>query len=387
VAAAPIPYFLLRGEPLLMEAQVDDNLGIDTVYVTYAINDVLQPGFGLQLDEGTTYNGWFPFDLNGLQDGDIVTYHVIARDASTAQNTRIYPEDDVMQFRVEEIFDPVTHYATNFNENIPDFIISDFDIYTAKNFNNGALHSPHPYESPNTDNKDLNFSTFLKFPIILQENGDMSYDEVVLVEPGELLASYGDDDFWDYVIVEGSKDYGETWYELIDGYDSGDNATWEQNYNADIVGQDSETEGSADWFVTRNIDLLQTENFNAGDTILIRFRLYSDPYARGWGWAIDNLRIQNPLAAPVTTLSPGQVNVFPNPLDQQFRIEIQTEESMSDVRIDVYDAFGRNLYTNFFQHTNSVNETIDLAKYSAGLFLLKVSENGLPVLSKKLIKR
>ena len=387
VAAAPIPYFLLRGEPLLMEAQVDDNLGIDTVYVTYAINDVLQPGFGLQLDEGTTYNGWFPFDLNGLQDGDIVTYNVIARDASTAQNTKIYPEDDVMQFRVEEIFDPVTHYATNFNENIPDFIISDFDIYTAKNFNNGALHSPHPYESPNTDNKDLNFSTFLKFPIILQENGDMSYDEVVLVEPGELLASYGDDDFWDYVIVEGSKDYGETWYELIDGYDSGDNATWEQNYNADIVGQDSETEGSADWFVTRNIDLLQTENFNAGDTILIRFRLYSDPYARGWGWAIDNLRIQNPLAAPVTTLSPGQVNVFPNPFDQQFRIEIQTEESMSDVRIDVYDAFGRNLYTNFFQHTNSVNETIDLAKYSAGLFLLKVSENGLPVLSKKLIKR
>ena len=387
VTSETIPYFLLRGEPLQVHANVDDNLGIDTVIVTYAINDVVQPPFGLTLDYGTNYIGNFPLDLDGLKDGDIVTYNILAYDASTAQNSTIFPENDVLQFRVEEIFEPLTNYISDFNETTPDFIIADFDIYKAKNFDNGALHSPHPYESPNQDNKDLNFSTFLKFPIILQESGEMSYDEVVLVEPGELLASYGDDDFWDYVIVEGSKDYGETWYELADGYDSGDNATWEQNYNAGIVGQDSETEGSSDWFVTRNIDLLQTGNFNAGDTILIRFRLYSDPYARGWGWAIDNLRIQKPVAAPVTNLSPGQVNVYPNPFDQQFKVEIETEKILGDVQIDIYDTFGRNLYSVNYPKTNRVNETLNFDKYPAGLYLLKVSENGQPIISKKLIKR
>ncbi|MEQ8241068.1 MAG: T9SS type A sorting domain-containing protein, partial [Cyclobacteriaceae bacterium] len=32
--------------------------------------------------------------------------------------------------------------------------------------------------------------------------------------------------------------------------------------------------------------------FNPNDTILIRFRLYSDQIVNGWGWAIDNLQIQ-----------------------------------------------------------------------------------------------
>lgn len=387
VTVVPIPYFLLRGEPLQVQAEVDDNLGIDTVYITYSINDIPQPAFGLTLVEGTTYSGQFPFDLNALKDGDMVTYNVVATDASSNQNTTIYPENDVLEFRVEQIFDPVTHYATDFNEASSDFVISNFDIYTAQNFDNGALHSPHPYPSPGQDNKDFNFSTFLKYPIILQETGGMSFDEVVLVEPGEFMATYGDDNFWDYVIVEGSKDYGETWYELADGYDSGDNATWEENYNADIVGQNSETVGTAEWFVTRNIDLLQTGNFGVGDTILVRFRLYSDPYANGWGWVIDNLRIQNPLDAPVANLSPGQVNVFPNPFNRQFRVEIDTEKTLSDVRIDVYDAFGRNLYSTSYPKTNRVRESINMEKYSGGLYLLKVSENGHPVLSKKLIKQ
>ena len=59
----------------------------------------------------------------------------------------------------------------------------------------------------------------------------MTFDEVVLVEPGELLADFGEDEFWDYVIVEGSNDFGEIWWPLDDGYDSGDNSVWKQNYN------------------------------------------------------------------------------------------------------------------------------------------------------------
>jgi hypothetical protein len=34
----------------------------------------------------------------------------------------------------------------------------------------------------------------------------MTFDEIVLVEPGESYADFGDTEFWDYVIVEGSND-------------------------------------------------------------------------------------------------------------------------------------------------------------------------------------
>jgi hypothetical protein len=35
----------------------------------------------------------------------------------------------------------------------------------------------------------------------------------------------------------------------------------------------------------------ENENIASGDILLIRFRLYSDPAAVGWGWAIDNLSV------------------------------------------------------------------------------------------------
>ena len=382
----PIPYFLLLGNPLVLEAEVNDNLGVDTVYVSYAINNFAQPSFGLNPVSGNTYAGMFNFDLNALNDGDIISYSIIARDASTNQNTVIYPSDEAFQFKVERIFGPVTTYTNDFNQADSDFIISDFSIYTADSFQNGALHSPHPYLSPNQDNKELNFSTFLKYPVVLQADGDMTYDEVVLVEPGESGAKYGDDNFWDYVIVEGSKDFGETWYELTDGYDSGSNSIWKQNYNANIVDQVSQAVGTSEWYASHTFNLLEKGNFAVGDTILIRFRLYSDPYASGWGWAIDNLSIQKPAASPVISLSQGRISIYPNPFQTHFNVEIGNGKLLGEVRIDVYDSFGRNIYSLIRSNATSLKESIDMQKYSSGLYLVKVSENGVPVLSRKMIR-
>ena len=388
IETSEIPYFLLKGKPLELEARIDDNLGIDTAYVTYKINGITQPSFGLRLEPGTStnYSGFFNFDLEMLADGDAITYNLVAIDASSNHNTLVYPVDRSLEFTVERISDPVTNYSNNFNSENNDFVLADFDIYTANNFTDAALHSPHPYESLNQDNRELNFSTFLKYPVIIQEDGEMSFDEVVLVEPGDTLSVYGDDDFWDYVIVEGSENLGETWYPISDGYDSGANSTWKTNYVRGIVDQDSKTEGNAQWFVKHQLSFLESGNFEAGDTILIRFRLYSDPYARGWGWAIDNLNIQELVAAPVTTLSPGNINAYPNPFRDQFEVEVDAQKQLSNIRIELFDMYGRSLWATDKQNVSSFKETIDMQKYSAGLFLLKVTEDGQPVLSKKMIK-
>ena len=385
ITHAPIEYFLNRGEPLAIQANVDDNLGLDTVFVNYSVNGVQQASFGLTLAEGTDYVGVFGFNPETLNDGDVIAYEIVAKDASVAQNETVYPPEGRLEFSVEQVFAPVAYYENNFNTKNADFLLTDFDIYTALNFSNGALHSPHPYPSPNEDNKEYNFVTLLKHPIILKEDGAMWFDEVVLVEPG--TGSYGGDSFWDYVIVEGSKDFGKTWAELADGYDAGANQTWLTEYDKSFVNQVSQAVGAKEWFVNHEISLLENGNFQAGDTILVRFRLYSDPYASGWGWTIDNLRIQQPVSVPVTVLSPGQVNVYPNPFLDKFKIEIYPDQPLKNVQLDVFDSFGRKIYSTFTKSLwGQYSATVDLHDQASGMFLLRVSENGKPVLSKKLIK-
>ncbi len=69
--------------------------------------------------------------------------------------------------------------------------------------------------------KVLIIQLMLRHPFKFNESGMLiSFKEIVLVEPGETGSVFGSDDFYDYVIVEGSKNFGKTWFSLIDGYDS-----------------------------------------------------------------------------------------------------------------------------------------------------------------------
>ncbi len=383
----PISYYILNGRNLKVTAKIDDNLGVDTAYVTYSINGAKQPPFGLQLDSGIVYSANFNFDKSTLKDGDIISYNIIARDSSIAQNTKQIPFKFTFDFNVEGIFPATVKYLNDFDNPTNDFVLTDFDIYTAHGFDNGALQSPHPYPSPEENRTNLNFSTILKQPIILQEGGTMSYDEVVLVEPGESLAKYGDENFWDYVIVEGSKDSANTWLPLVDGYDSGLKIAWKTAYNSDITGQESKAIGTPDLYATHEFGLLENGNFAAGDTILIRFRLFSDPFANGWGWAIDNLQIQYSVSAPLTVLSPGNISVFPNPFKETFSLTVQPQNPVSNVQIDIFNMYGQKIKTVLMSDIYGfIQKEISLKEAATGIYFIAVKENGLPVYSKKIIK-
>ena len=74
----------------------------------------------------------------------------------------------------------------------------------------------------------LNILPCLRHPIKLNESGLLiNFKEVVLVEPGEEGSLFGSADFYDYVILEASKDFGKTWFKLADGYDSRYSSSWE----------------------------------------------------------------------------------------------------------------------------------------------------------------
>jgi hypothetical protein len=338
----PVPYFIANGQNIRISTRADDNLGVDSVYVEFSINNLQQHPFSLKLDSANIYSGIFNIDTKLLNDGDKITYQITAIDSSKAKNKTISPAGDFYSFKVEKIFNPIGGYLNDFNNLSADFIISDFDIYTETGFKNGSLHSPHPYPSPDKKYTNFNFTTLLKYPIILKENGTMSFDEIVLVEPGEVLTKFGDEDFWDYVIVEGSKDLGKTWLPITDGYDSGAKPIWKSNYNKEIDNnQVSKAVGIPEWYINREIKLLENGNFKAKDTILIQFRLFSDPYAHGWGWTIDNLRIQTPVSAPAAILSPGNILVYPNPFNNILNITVQAKNNIEELTIEIIDIYGQ----------------------------------------------
>lgn len=387
IAHKPIPFFFDTGEELKFVAYVQDNVGIDTVFIEYSINGIEQKPFGLSHDSDTVYSGIFPIASNQLNDKDEISYHIVATDASSSGNTRKFPLDSNLSFKVEKMFNPVTSYSNNFDNGRNDFILHDFDIYHDEGFQNGALHSPHPYPSPDEDNMELNFYTLLKHPVILNANATISFDEVVLVEPGNDGTKYGDFEFWDFVIVEGSKDKGETWLPLVNGYDSREHAAWEENFYSSIADMNSTSVGSSQLYITRQINMLANNNFSEGDTILIRYRLYSDPYAHGWGWAIDNLQIQPQATASKTILSQGNIRVYPNPFSGSFKVVIEPNDFLYLLELELISMYGQKIKT--VQHKNiagTVTSEINVENQTPAVYLLIVKENGKQVLSKKIIQ-
>ena len=150
-----------------------------------------------------------------------------------------------------------------------EFTGSGFFIASRTGFTDRAVHTAHPY----TVGVDVIIQ--LKRPIRVQASGaTLEYSDVVLVEKGQATV-WTDPNFWDYVVVEGTRD-GAHWVPLAPGYDSRAAAVWSSAYDLNPSGDGgSNSVGNENLFVPHSIDLL--ESFDPGDTIFIRFRLYSDP--------------------------------------------------------------------------------------------------------------
>lgn len=389
VSFEPINYLLETEPNVKIVADVTDNLGLKSVKFQYFINNGLVKEIELKNDSADIYSTQLVFPLGTVKDGDIISYRIVAVDASSNENISRVPESGYNSFRIEGIKSPVDKYINNFDTPSTDFISSDFTIETASGFDSPALNSAHPYGSPNKDETNFNFITMLKYPIVLKTGGKMSFDEIVLVEPGETGTKYGDTNFFDYVIIEGSKDGGTTWKVLIDGYDSNFQQSWLTLYNSSITGQDSKALATKDLFVKREFGLLDNGNFNAGDTILVRFRLFSDPYANGWGWIIDNISIQDfGTSVKPVLLSSGEVEIYPNPANELVNLRVQAQKEIHKIVLKAYNSSGNLVFNRIFPvEANRLEATIDLCNLIPGLYLFAVEpENGRIVTRKILIQ-
>jgi hypothetical protein len=314
----------------------------------------------------------------------------VAVDSSQNANIGYSPGSGYYKFPVEGILSPVKRYVDNFDAGTNDFIMDGFNVLTPSGFTSGALNSLHPYPSPNKDNTNFNFTATLKYPIQLEAGGKMTFDEIALVEPGDPGAIFGDANFYDYVIVEGSNDGGATWKPFVNGYDCRAHSSWEKLYNSSIAGQNSTAVPTPDLFVNRTINLLTEGDFSIGETVLIRFRLFSDPYANGWGWIIDNLKIQD-LNTAVNPLlvSSGEISFFPNPVSDRLHLQIQAANSISKFNLKVYNSAGTLVFSRSYPVGSNVFGTdLDVSKFVPGLYLFALEpEKGQAVTRKILIQR
>jgi hypothetical protein len=315
----------------------------------------------------------------------------VARDVSSNANQTVNPATGQYQVFVVGIKAPQATYVNDFNgitaTTPPDFVGVGFSIAQPAGFNNLAIHSLHPY--PDARN---NLIYQMLVPVIVDADpakATIRFDEIVLVEPGADDGPFGSADFYDYVVVEGSRDNGVTWTPVADGYDSRDREAWLAAYNSSIdIDENSNTVGTPALFAPRTLNL--RDKFAAGDVVQLRFRLFSDPAAHGWGWAIDNLRIQdNTITSLASELKrTGGLNVYPNPSEGKFTVQARFQKPTAGLQITVRNNLGQVVLRQALAGAQSeLKQDIDLSSLSAGMYMVSVGTEGDAAMRKVLITK
>jgi len=313
------------------------------------------------------------YETSGFDIDDDLDYRIIVNDKSISENAGTLPEEGFYSVEVQAVSSAIISYENDFNANSSDFSGNGFSITQPSGFEDLAIHSDHPYRNAGEGNT-LDFVYELSQPIIIDEaNPIMKYREIVIVEPGEIGARCRgadcDLEFWDYVIVEGQK-FGEgTWMPFLNGYDSRGNAGFSNAYS-------NNAPGIPGLYRRRTINLIDNGNFDIGDEVFIRFRLFSDPFATGWGWSIDDLEIQPQIMT--NTLEEDYINLFsisPNPVtDQMLKVEIIFSQSFSGV-FTVLNQLGQTILYENISNDNRILKRIDTSTLDSGLYTVQLKNS------------
>lgn len=387
----------------------DDRSGIATASIDYLINGVPQPT--IPLTTGSLTVGKFTYDslymnriifpANTLKAGDKVTYRIIAQDKARSRNQTISPIAGYYELTVASQQAARDQYTTTFNEPTVarDFAGSGFQISTPASFGDPAIHSEHPYRNGDDFQGQSNAEYVLLVPIRIKANPDSAYirfDEIVLVEPGDPGSRVGEATFYDYVVVEGSTDNGHSWKSLVDAYSANERGEWLSAYNSDLVPgvygeRNSKAGGFPAMYRKRDIPLLGAKSpFKAGEQVIIRFRLFADQLSYGWGWSIDNLRIQAPPAPPVLAVDPISLTsfrVYPNPVRSgSVQIEADLPKPAAQLLLSICQPTGQCIRQVVLKKgSNNVREQLDLEQLPAGLYLLQLQADDLRLTQKVII--
>lgn len=385
ISHEPVAFLPEGSTQLILSAEVTDNQGVKEVTVVYSLNNG-QLLTAIMNNSGSANIFTVTIDLPVLSTEDQLKYRITARDQASVENITTDPEDGFFVVDVTGIKPVQDFYNNDFNKASSDFFGASFRIETPAGFQNDAIHSDHPYNNGSGPANESNYTYQLEIPVRLNDtNPFIKFDEIVLVEPGEKGSVFGGENFFDYVIVEGSVDKGVTWKPFGPGYDSRSVSAWLDRYNSDVVGDNSEAVGQPALFRQRSINLLENGNFFEGDEVLFRFRLFADQFAYGWGWAIDNLSIQAPITGVERPLA-HILKVYPVPATTDLFVEFE-DLAEGPLHIQISDAVGRIVYdVTADDKDGKLSRKIDVRTFDDGFYIL-TARGGKTLLTRKFLKR
>lgn len=403
--------------PLLVNVEDDFEGQLDTVYVEYALNGAKQAPFGLkkynfstdnkELSQGSNDESAYLLEgaFGTIKVGDRITYQITAIDA--AGNKTTIPttfagtnETDpatptTYEMTATSLTETVATYKNTFDASTTDFALIGFEVGKTSDFNNGILYTQGGYSNgkglvdPVTGRTYLSFDNnaiaMLRSPIQLsgtKANATISFDEVVLVEPGEEGSVYGDEDFWDYVIVEVASLNDGVWRPLIDGYDSRANATWLNTFNSGLSTGDrpvSNAEAKKAMMKNRVINIYDASSagLEADEEFIVRFRLYADQFVRGWGWAIDNLYIQQEAPKPLANepISIQELVASPNPTADNIQFKITLDKPQT-LNFEIFKVTGGKVFSEKIESKSTeFDYQLSTTNFASGTYVLKLSTN------------
>lgn len=221
-----------------------------------------------------------------------------------------------------------------------------------------VMHTPHPYVV------QTNYTaTILKPVVVAAANAMLYYEDVALVEPGVDGAPFGSPDFKDYAVMEASKN-GLDWIPLSEGYDARLHAEWSAAFTAG-------TPAERNLLRQHQIDLNDT--FVPGDTLLFRYRVFSDEAGTGWGAALDYIAIQEePTGLENVRVLPS-LTVYPNPARDRLTARYVLTEP-SPVRVEILDHNGRilDVQSPLHDRAGAYEAMFNTAPFSTGTYLLRL---------------
>lgn len=215
----------------------------------------------------------------------------------------------------------------------------------------------HPYENSKVS------TTFLRKPLTISEgNKNFTYEDVAIVEP------YTDNltdlnSFYDFVIIEASSDL-KTW-KTLDKYDSRRFPEWLAEFN-----KGAQATINDNLFKSQTI-VLTDKGFSIGETIVLRFRLVTDPGVNSFGWAIKS--IQGATASIVEVLNDVKVfSVYPTISNGNFTVF--AKNTLGLAKIQIVDVNGKKVFENKIDFTKNERQPISV-NLKKGVYILQLIGN------------
>ena len=345
-----------------------DNFGIDTVYLEYKVgsnsNSLFQGVEKQNVTDSTFKIGLSRADLV-ISSNDSVFYKIYAEDKSKNENIRVFPEDKFLTLINAETGQAQSSYLLSFDSNniLDSIALNGLELSNIDGFSSNSIHSKHPYSNGLKNTSSL----LLKFPISLMVESVISFDEIILTEPGK-----------DFLRIEGSTDGGLTWTKIRDDQDANGHISWQMLYNSSLENGSSLAAGDQGLFVSREIALIRSDlPFRIGDDLHIRFSLISDESNNGWGIALDNIEFGVPIVTNIQVKEPA-ISIYPNPVEDV--IYINTKEAFTAVKI--LSLSGRNVFT-----TSTEIDKVDLRMLNPGVYVIQILKGNQVLNTSRIIKK